>query len=172
MALTTSLITGRVPMPDDNAATTCELTFTLSGLDTQGADVIPPSARVRSIMLVDGQIPAGFRLWRNTSGTRGTHYIVTARWVSPDRKRGMEDFERVLGAIQIGSAASYTLADRLNSAVTPATPSFWMSISQSQFNSFEQMRDETEGYRDETLALAGAAIGIPQFTTIAAAQAV
>ena len=156
MALTTSLITGRVPMPDDSAATTCELTFTLSGLDTQGADVIPPSARVRSVMLVDGAIPAGFRLWRNTTGTRGTHYIVTARWVSPDRKRGVEDFERVLGHIQVGSAASYTLANLLNSAVTPATPSFWMAISQGQYDDFETMRDETEAARDEAVVFAAA----------------
>ncbi|NPD16273.1 hypothetical protein HOY34_13820 [Xinfangfangia sp. D13-10-4-6] len=106
--------------------------------------MIPPSARVRRVLLVDGQIPAGFRLWRNSAGFRGTHYIVTARWVSQDRKEGMQDHERELGRIQIGDADSYTLAALLNSAVTPATPSFWMSIGQGEYDEFAGMRDQSQ----------------------------
>lgn len=144
MALTTSIITGRLAMPDDAAPKASELIFSLSGLDTEGADILPPAALVRRVMLENGEIPAGFSLWRNTEGYRGTHYAVTARWISQERsRRGRYDFELPLGNIQVGDEPEYTLAELLNSGVDPATPSYWMSISQEDYEKFEEWRNDT-----------------------------
>lgn len=76
MALTTSTITGRVPLPDDANPAAAEIVFTLSGYDTEGSQVIPGGAKARFV-LVNGDMPAGAKLWRNTEGLRGTVYALS-----------------------------------------------------------------------------------------------
>ena len=71
MALTT-IITGRMPIPTDVPFAAAELVFTLSDWDKAAGDIFPP-ASVRSVLLTtDGKIPAGFALWTNATGERGT----------------------------------------------------------------------------------------------------
>ena len=132
MALTTSAITGRVPLPTDENLQFAELTFAISGLDTQGSDILPGGISKR-VTLVNSDIPPGFELWQNTAGLRGTHYRVLARWTVKDRD-GVREQYADLGIIQIGSSASYTLASLLNTAVPAAIGTFWSSISQEHYD--------------------------------------
>ena len=132
MALSKSTITGRVPLPTDENLQFAELTFALSGLDTEGASVLPGGVSTRAV-LIGSDIPAGFELWQNTAGLRGTHYQVLARWTVKDRD-GIRDQYADLGIIQIGSDPSYTLADLINNGVPPAIGTFWMSITQAQYD--------------------------------------
>ena len=150
MALTTSTITGRVPLPTDEVLQYAELTFALSGLDTQGADVLPGGI-IKRVTLVNSELPAGFKLWRNTSGLRGTHYRVLARWTVKDRD-GVRDQYADLGIVQVGASASYTLASLINSSVPAAIGTFWSSITQAQY-------DEAIGALDATIAAKDAALG-------------
>jgi len=132
MALSKSTITGRVPLPTDENMQFAELTFALSGLDTEGASVLPGGVSTRAV-LVGSDIPAGFELWQNTAGLRGTHYRVLARWTVKDRD-GVRDQYADIGIIQIGSDASYTLADLLNSSVPQAVGTFWSALTQAQYD--------------------------------------
>lgn len=116
MALTTSTITGRVPLPNDLVPYRGRVHFGLSGSDTQGADVVAPGI-VTARLASDGSLPSGFRLWRNTSGTQGTVYRVVAEWdvIGCGSPHTVD-----LGYIQIGTASTYTLASLLGSGVGPA----------------------------------------------------
>ena len=147
MALTKSTITGRVPLPTDVAAKAAELIFTLSSWDTQGADVIAP-ATVRAILGLDASLPAGFALWRNTEGLRGSHYIVTARWTEEDRSRGAVSRETRLGNIQIGDDASYPLAVLLERGIDPAPPSFWVAASAGDVQTIVDAADALSGFTE------------------------
>ena len=136
MALSKSTITGRVPLPTDENLQFAELTFALSGLDTEGASVLPGGVSTRAV-LVGSDIPAGFELWQNTAGLRGTHYRVLARWTVKDRD-GVRDQYADLGIIQVGSDPSYTLADLINNGVPPAIGTFWSAITQAQYDAVIQ----------------------------------
>ena len=136
MALSKSTITGRVPLPSDENLQFAELTFALSGLDTEGASVLPGGVSTR-IVLIDSDIPAGFELWQNTAGLHGTHYRVLVRWTVKDRD-GIRDQYADLGVIQIGSDPSYTLADLINNGVPPAIGTFWSAITQAQYDAVIQ----------------------------------
>lgn len=112
MALTT-IITGRLPMPTDAPFRQAELVFTLSDWDKAGGDVFPP-ATVRSVLLTsNGTIPAGFALWRNSAGSRGTTYIVTVRWAESDRGHGQIPRDAQLGRIHLTGPGPVALADLL-----------------------------------------------------------
>lgn len=132
MALSKSTITGRVPLPTDENLQFAELTFALSGLDTEGASVLPGGISTRAV-LVGSDIPAGFELWQNTAGLRGTHYRVLARWTVKDRD-GVRDKYADLGIIQVGSDPSYTLAYLINSGVPQAVGTFWSALTQAQYD--------------------------------------
>ena len=132
MALTTSTITGRVPLPSDEPLQFAELTFALSGLDTQGAEVLPGGV-VQRVALINSELPPGFKLWQNTAGLRGTHYQVLARWTVKDRD-GVRDQYSDLGIIQVGADASYTLAALINTSVPQAVGTFWSAISYAEYN--------------------------------------
>ena len=136
MALSKSTITGRVPLPTDENLQFAELTFALSGLDTEGADVLPGGISTR-IVLIDSDIPPGFELWQNMAGLHGTHYRVLARWTVKDRD-GVRDQYADIGIIQIGSDPSYTLADLINNGVAPAIGTFWSAITQAQYDAVIQ----------------------------------
>lgn len=97
-------------------------------------------------MLTNGEIPAGFSLWRNTEGYRGTHYSVTARWISQDRKnRGRYDFELTLGNIQVGDEPEYTLAELLGATPVPVPDNtYWRSITQQDYDDMMQAKADAE----------------------------
>lgn len=69
MALTKSILTGRVVLPTDAAPINAELVFTLSGLDSEGGDILPPGDPARCV-LINGELPPGYSIWRNTEGYR------------------------------------------------------------------------------------------------------
>jgi len=164
MALSKSTITGRVPLPTDENLQFAELTFALSGLDTEGASVLPGGVSTRAV-LVGSDIPAGFELWQNTAGLRGTHYRVLARWTVKDRD-GVREQYADLGVIQIGSDPSYTLADLINNGVPPAIGTFWSAITQAQYDAVIQAAADALAS-----AVAAALYDGPRFGTIALMQA-
>lgn len=133
MALTTSIITGRAPLPNNDPSAGAELIFTLNAFDTEGADIALPASLV-AVLTPQGELPDGFDLWRNTEGLRGTYYIVSARWFENVRGKGRVPRESTLGKIQVHDAATYELSDLLNQDVDPAPNTFWSAITQQQFN--------------------------------------
>ena len=161
MALTTSTITGRVPLPTDEVLQYAELTFALSGLDTQGADVLPGGI-IKRVTLVNSELPPGFQLWCNTAGLRGTHYCVLARWSVKDRD-GIRDQYADLGIIQVGSSPSYTLASLINSSVPSAIGTFWSSITQAQYDAAIAAQEAAELAADQAALYEG-----PWFNNLAA----
>ena len=163
MALSKSTITGRVPLPTDENLQFAELTFALSGLDTEGSSVLPGGVSTRAV-LVGSDIPAGFELWQNTAGLRGTNYQVLARWTVKDRD-GIRDQYADLGIIQIGSDPSYTLADLINNGVPPAIGTFWSAITQAQYDAVIQAAADAQAS-----AVAAALYDGPRFGTIAMMQ--
>lgn len=169
MALTTSTITGRVPLPSDENLQFAELTFALSGLDTEGASVLPGGVSTR-IVLIDSDIPAGFELWQNTAGLHGTHYRVLVRWKVKDRD-GIRDQYADLGVIQIGSDPSYTLADLINNGVLPAIGTFWSAITQAQYDAVIQAAADAQASAADAPASATAAAAMydgPWLDTVSA----
>ena len=63
MALTTSTITGRVPLPDDANPAAAEIVFTLSGYDTEGSQVIPGGAKARFVLVNGDMGPAEVQMF-------------------------------------------------------------------------------------------------------------
>ena len=153
MALSKSTITGRVPLPTDENMQFAELTFALSGLDTEGASVLPGGVSTR-IVLIDSDIPPGFELWQNMAGLHGTHYRVLARWTVKDRD-GIRDQYADLGVIQIGSDPSYTLADLINNGVPPAIGTFWSAITQAQYDAVIQAAADAQASAVEAALYGG-----------------
>ena len=131
MALTTSILTGRVVLPTDIAPAHAELMFTLSGLDSEGGDILPPGDPARCV-LIDGELPPGYAIWRNTEGYAGTHYIVTVIWTDMTR-HGIRETTRELGKIQVGDDASYVLADLLMAGTIPAENTFWNVLTEAEY---------------------------------------
>ena len=132
MALTKSILTGRVVLPTDAALINAELVFTLSGLDSEGGDILPPGDPARCV-LINGELPPGYSIWRNTEGYRGTHYIVTVMWTDMTRQ-GIRETIRELGKIQVGDNASYVLADLLAEGTVPAGETFWSAITEAEYD--------------------------------------
>ena len=126
MALDKAPITGSVPAPDDTALTQGHLIFTLSGVDTEGGQTVPP-AEVDCPL--DGtDIPADFEIWRNTAGLRGTYYEVKLRWVGVGSGGATLNKTARLGNIQVGDATSYTLAELLDAEI-PAAPGIYITTA-------------------------------------------
>jgi len=146
MALTKSILTGRVVLPTDAAPINAELVFTLSGLDSEGGDILPPGDPARCV-LINGELPAGYSIWRNTEGYRGTHYIVTVMWTDMTR-HGIRETIRELGKIQVGDNASYVLADLLAEGTVPAGDTFWSAITEAEYQSVLDAADRAEAAAD------------------------
>jgi len=119
MALTTAIITGRAPLPSDEPIIYAELLFTLSGLDTEGGDILLPGVSKRAV-LVDSEMPSGFDLWCNVAGLRATHYEVLARWKVQDRDGTHEKFARLPSIQVLEDDDPQPLATLLNVGVPPA----------------------------------------------------
>lgn len=165
MSLTTSNITGRVPLPTNEPTIRAVVTFTLVGYDTQGRNAIPSGADAVFTLNRDAEIQAGAKLWRNTAGLRGTVYRMTATWFEPSNMRAQKSYS--FGYVQVGDAADYTIADLLNSAPPDAVPdSWWSSITQEQYDEVieavdsvmsdrmaaEQAAAEADDARDQVLS--------------------
>lgn len=151
MALTTSTITGRVPLPDDANPTAAEIVFVLSGYDTEGSQVIPGGAKARFV-LDHGDMPAGAKLWRNTEGLRGTVYAVEVAWSEAGRRETLRRTAS-LGVVQVGDDASYTLGELLDATPVPAPDNtYWRSITQQQYDDMMAARDEAEAAAASVMA--------------------
>lgn len=104
MVLTTTRITGRLPLPDDSVWTGSFVEFTLRAVDIDGTEIVMPRP-VAAPLDAEGQIDV--RLWPNTSGGRGTSYTVTAHLMSPLTRRtaslplGIAVVPQVLGTVDL-----------------------------------------------------------------------
>jgi len=162
MALTKSILTGRVVLPTDAAPINAELVFTLSGLDSEGGDILPPGDPARCV-LINGELPPGYSIWRNTEGYRGTHYIVTVMWTDMTRQ-GIRETIRELGKIQVGDNASYVLADLLAEGTVPAGETFWSAITEAEYDAVIDAADRAEA----AAAAAESMTAVMDFVTVAA----
>jgi len=79
MALTTTVVSGRVPLPNDANPANAEVIFTLTGYDTDLAIIIPEP--VTATPDAGGNILIS--LWPNTRGLRGTQYTVKVKFADP-----------------------------------------------------------------------------------------
>lgn len=145
MSLTSSLITGRIPLPTGEAFAGVKLIFTLSAWDREGEDILLPAALTVSLD-EDGALPGGFRLWRNSEGLHGTHYTVLARWEEADRARGSVPREASLGTIQIGAAPQHVLGDLLGKSLPSAPSSFWVQASQAEVATILEASEGLAGF--------------------------
>lgn len=156
-ALTRAVIQGRFALPDDADNIGATARFTLSGYDTEGADVIPP-VEINADLAADGALPDGFEIWRNTEGLRGTYYALQVTF-KVRRPNGLLHERTIpLANIQVGAAASYDIADLLNTPV-PDAPGWNVNLDpaalaalQADIAATAVARDEAEAARDEVAA--------------------
>jgi len=74
---TTCTVTGDIELPGDLSAVGWRIVFTLSRVDTNGAQVILPEP-VAATVQEDGAVSVD--LWRTAAGDANAVYIVTAGW--------------------------------------------------------------------------------------------
>lgn len=139
MSLTTSTITGRIPLPNNAASGSMEIIFTLNATDTEGVNVIPAESSVRYQMTPAGEFPEGAALWRNTEGLRGTSYRVEAQWVEIESGRPVTK-DVLLGYVQVGDEASYSIGDLLASPSTSEL-GWYVNVPQSTWDDFNARLD-------------------------------
>lgn len=113
-------ITGSIVLPDGSAFDGGTLYFTLSGPDTED-DVAVAGEYVTGLTGTD--IPAGFEVWRNSAGSRGTSYQikVLARVTLANGQIVRRPY--VIGYGFVGEAETYTIAEVLAGygSYTPAS---------------------------------------------------
>lgn len=143
MSLTTSTITGRLPLPNNAPSTMAEAIFRLIGFDTEGVNTLLPFSEVRYRLTVGGELPTGAVLWRNARGVRGTVYEVFARWAERTAEGRMEVKEKSLGYIQLGDAATYRLPDLLDAPAGPL-PAYYTAIPVAEWNALSARLSQTE----------------------------
>lgn len=156
MALPKSTISGRFPIPDDSVLPGAYVLLQISGFDTAYADVVAP-APVRVNLDDDGA--ATFELFQNTAGLRGTYYTVAVRYSTDDGTPGsLRGVNLPLANIQVGDAATYDLADLLNTPV-PDFPGWNVNLNPTLYAELladiaatAVARDEAEAARDEVAA--------------------
>ena len=166
MTLTTSTITGRVPLPSDSAPKYAEVVFTLTKLDTEGDQVIPGGAGARFVLDANGDMPAGATLWRNTEGLRATAYRMVFNWDEFDRTRGTVRRTHDAGLVQVGDLASYTIAELINHTPAPVpSDTYWSSITQAQYDAAIEAAAAAETARDEAELAAAAAEAVLRATS-------
>ncbi|WP_417548723.1 GDSL-type esterase/lipase family protein [Marinobacter segnicrescens] len=158
MTLTTSTITGRVPLPSDSAPKYAEVVFTLTKLDTEGDQVIPGGASSRFVLDANGDMPAGATLWRNTEGLRATAYRMVFNWDEFDRTRGTVRRTHDAGLVQVGDLAGYTIAQLINNTPVPVpSDTYWSSITQEQYDAAIAAVGEAQAAQAAAEAAAAAA---------------
>lgn len=137
---TTATLTGTFTLPNDAAPDSAVLSFTLSAMDTDQntGDVLPDDGSF-TVVLVDGAIPAGQEIWKNTAGLRGTHYRATLAWTASDGRL----LSRYLGSFQVGDDASYDMADLLDQPPIATLPEGWYStLTQGDYDAAITARDQ------------------------------
>jgi parallel beta-helix repeat protein len=158
MTITTVPVTGSYVPPDGSTIVGGQIVFALSGPDTESETVISGE----TVAELDGaDLPAGFELWSNTAGERGTYYKVRARvYISHVTAGGTFQTERSyqLGNIQVGDAASYTLTELLNNPV-PDEPSWNVNIDPTAWQELQDDFDAADTAATNASASATAAAG-------------
>lgn len=139
MSLTTSTITGRIPLPNNSVSGSVSVVFTLNSTDTQGVNTIPQDSSVRYRMMETGEFPAGAVLWRNTSGLRGTSYRVEVQWIEVESGRPVTK-DVMLGYVQVGDAPSYSLSDLL-AAPSAGAIGWYVNVPQALWDDFNDRLD-------------------------------
>jgi hypothetical protein len=113
-------VTGSIVLPDGSAFDGGTLYFTLSGPDTED-DVAVAGEYVTGLAGTD--IPAGFEVWRNSAGARGTSYQIKVLARVTLANGDIVRRPYIIGYGYVGDAASYTIADVLAGygSYTPAS---------------------------------------------------
>lgn len=112
MALPLTNVVGRFPLPDDSVLASTVITFTLSGVETDGVDtLLPLTIRTQT----DGSGNVDVDLWANEDGDRETYYKVHAEVVASDPfGQGVPVVRSVfLGAIVVPTSGPVNVSDLL-----------------------------------------------------------
>ena len=156
MPISTAPVTGSYVPPDGSTIVGGQIVFALSGPDTEGDTVVSGE----TIATLDGaDLPAGFELWRNTAGGRGTYYKVRVKvYISHVTAGGTFQTERSyqLGNVQVGDAVSYTLTELLNNPV-PDEPGWNVNIDPTEWAALQADFDAADTAATNASASATAA---------------
>lgn len=118
MPLSTVAVTGSVLLPDGTTPINGALTFTLTAIDTEGAQVLPILPLMVPLTTA-GALPGTAVLWRNSSGALGTSYRVDLT-SQVERAPGVKvNRTEVLGFIEIGAAGPYDIGALLAASLPP-----------------------------------------------------
>jgi hypothetical protein len=157
MALSKATISGSYRDAVDAAGLTEPVAvFLLSGIDTEVAAVVVPTEVVVTLT-AQAALPAGFGLWRNTVGLRGTYYRHVLRGKRVLRPGFADLVEIPLGLVQIGEAASYTVTELLNNPV-PDAPSWNVNIHGDAYD--QLMEDVAAGAEVASRSLSLERLGV------------
>jgi len=104
MPITTTPITGSLPLLDGTDATNAVLHLRLTAIDAEGADAILPI--LPPVYLDGADLPAGFELWPNSSGLIGTVYVGYVEYMIGSRLVTTDEF-----TFEVGANASYTIGE-------------------------------------------------------------
>ena len=124
MALATTVVSGRIPLPDDSNPAYALVTFTLTGFDTDGSLVLPEPIEVQA----DASGIVSVSLWPNVRGLRGTQYALKVKTSVVDR-----DAEYSLGKITVDEVGPLDLEDLIGLA-SPAALSGAVILTQAAYN--------------------------------------
>jgi hypothetical protein len=166
MALSKSVITGKVQDAGENGLSSAQLVWTLSGVDTESAAALLP-AELSVALAADGAIPAAFSVWKNTAGLRATHYRLRLRGLRQSQPGFTEVVDLFLGNVQVGAAASYTIAELLNNPV-PDAPSWNVNLDPDLY---QELQDDMAAAGAASVAAAASAASALASATSAAGDA-
>lgn len=145
MTLTTSVLTGSFFMPDGLPIAT-KLIFTLSGWDSEGGTIAMRTPI--EVDLVDGALPVPFELWQNLAGLRATYYTVSA--VVTDAAGRAKPYP--IGKIQVGTDATYALADLLEASDSIVPGQSYTVVRQDEYETLVAAVNATGDDRIATAA--------------------
>lgn len=139
MAITTSTITGRLPLPDNTVAAGSYVEFTLTGVDVEGEVVLASPVTAN----LSGTATISVELWPNSLGQQRTRYRTIAYILGPSGQFRDVDFGYI-----VVPAADADISDLIPIRL-PTNASDVLTINQGETLSVAlQMVDEYKGTYD------------------------
>jgi len=152
-------LTGSVLLPDGTPLPNGQLRFQLTATDSdQISREVFPGGGLIVIDLIDGEIPAGTEIWRNTAGLRGTAYQIYQAWTDQDGRMQ----QRHMGLRTVGDAASYTYAGLIDADPPETANTYSMTITADEYQQALAARDGA----GESATLSAAYAQTPEDTTV------
>jgi hypothetical protein len=150
---TTSVITGRILLPDNTAPINGILRLVLSGVDTDTGEVIAQAAQDWALE-TDGDLPSGLEVYNNSEGIRATFYrAYLLHSVADPFGAASVQREVYLGVFQLGDGdATANIQVLLDHGVTEAIGTFWTAISEADAEAVLDAADRAEAWAESATA--------------------